>query len=225
MEVQSQQSGQVTVNWTTSTSFSQTVTTALASVKVGDCLTVTGTTKKGTTTAKSVTISAAKSGKCTGAGGFGGAGFGGAGGSRPSGSQGFTPPSGGEGSPEAGSGSPTRGTTGIARGFGATGFASGKVTKVSGQNVVLSGFSSGKLNKKSAKKSAKTGPVKIKVTSSTTYTESQMALASDVAVGECVTASGSTGSTGTVTASTVRITSTGGKTCTASGFPGAVTGG
>jgi hypothetical protein len=44
-------------------------------------------------------------------------------------------------------------------------------------------------------------------------------------VGACVTALGSTATTGAVTASTVRITSTGGKSCTTSGFPGAATGG
>jgi hypothetical protein len=40
-----------------------------------------------------------------------------------------------------------------------------------------------------------------------------------LAVGDCVTAFGSTASTGAVTASTVRITSTGGKTCSP-GFGG-----
>jgi hypothetical protein len=43
-------------------------------------------------------------------------------------------------------------------------------------------------------------------------------------VGDCVSAFGSASSTGAVTASTVRITSTGGKTCT-SGFGGAGFGG
>ena len=37
-------------------------------------------------------------------------------------------------------------------------------------------------------------------------------------MGDCVTASGSTSSTGAVSATTVRITSTGGKTCTSFGF-------
>jgi hypothetical protein len=224
--VQSQQSGQTTVNWTASTSFSQTVKTALSSVKVGECLTVTGSSKKGTTTAKSVTISTAKSGKCTGAGGFGGAGFGGAGGSRPSGSGGFTPPSGGERPPQGGSGNggPPQGAGGTARGFANIGFATGKVTKVSGQNLVLSGFSSGTLSKKPVKKNTKASPVKVKVTGSTTYAESQTAVASDLAVGDCVTAAGSTATTGAVTASTIRIASTGGKSCT-SGFPGAVSSG
>jgi hypothetical protein len=225
MEVQSQQSGQTTVNWTASTSFSQTVKTARSSVKVGECLTVTGSSKKGTVTAKSVTISKAKSGKCTGAGGFGG--FGGAGGSRPSGSGGFTPPSGGERPPQGGSGNggPPQGAGGSARGFANTGFATGKVTKVSGQSLVLSGFSSGTLRKQPVKKNTRATPVAVKVTSSTTYTTSQAAAASDLALGDCVTAAGSTATTGAVTASTIRIASTGGKSCTTSGFPGAVSSG
>jgi hypothetical protein len=106
------------------------------------------------------------------------------------------------------------------------GFASGKVTKVSGNSLVLSGFSSGSLGKKpTTKKSVKAVPVNVKVTSSTTYTTTQTAAASDLAVGDCVTALGNTASTGSVTASTVRITSTGGKSCTTSGFPGGPTGG
>jgi hypothetical protein len=105
------------------------------------------------------------------------------------------------------------------------GFATGKVTKVSGQSLVLSGFSSGTLGTKPTKKSSKAVPVNVKVTGSTSYTTSQAAAASDVAVGDCVTALGNTATTGAVTASTVRITSTGGKSCTTSGFPGGATGG
>jgi hypothetical protein len=45
-----------------------------------------------------------------------------------------------------------------------------------------------------------------------------------LAVGDCVSAFGSASTTGAVTATTVRITSTGGKTCTA-GFGGGFGGG
>jgi hypothetical protein len=90
---------------------------------------------------------------------------------------------------------------------------------------VLSGISSTATGKKTAKKGTKASPVKIKVTSSTSYTESRTATASDLAVGDCVTAAGSTATTGAVTASTIRIMSTGGKSCTTTGFPGGRTGG
>ena len=61
--------------------------------------------------------------------------------------------------------------------------------------------------------------VTVALSSSTTYTETQPAASSNLAVGDCVTATGTPGSTGAVTATAVRITSTGGQTCTA-GFPG-----
>ena len=72
MEVQSQETGQATVTWTSSTTFTQNATTAASSVAVGDCVTVTGTTAKSTTiTAKSVAIvPAPSSGTCTNGAGF-----------------------------------------------------------------------------------------------------------------------------------------------------------
>ena len=83
----------------------------------------------------------------------------------------------------------------------------------------ISGFSSASIT--SAKKPAKgkrpsfkTSTVKVAITSSTTYSERQAAASSDLAVGDCVTAAGSSDSTGAVAASTIQITSTGGKSCT-----------
>ena len=72
MEVQSQETGQATVTWTSSTTFTQNATTAASSVAVGDCVTVTGTTAKSTTiTAMSVAIvPAPSSGTCTNGAGF-----------------------------------------------------------------------------------------------------------------------------------------------------------
>jgi hypothetical protein len=58
----------------------------------------------------------------------------------------------------------------------------------------------------------------VAVTSSTTYSESQSAASSALAVGDCVTATGSSDSTGAVTASSVQISSTGGKSCTTGFF-------
>jgi hypothetical protein len=201
------------------------VTVSASSVVVGDCVTVTGSSSKSTITASSVTVSQPTSGKCSavGAGGrFGG----GAAGSFAGG--GFTRPSGGFTRP---SGAPGAGAHAFP-GAGNFGFASGQVTKASSTSLTISGFSSAGLkttaktiakSKKSSKiaktPAIKTTKVKVKLTASTIYTETQPAAASTLTVGDCVTAAGTTTSTGAVTAATVRITSTGGKTCTA-GFGG-----
>jgi Domain of unknown function (DUF5666) len=231
MEVQSTSSGQTTVAWTSSTTFSETVTETESAVAVGDCLTVTGTpTKKSKTkvTARSITISQpSSSGKCAtglgGAGSFGGrpSGTGGA----PSGSGGF--PGGGSGPPSGSNGSGAKGRGSFA-GANVT-IASGKVTAVSGASVSLSGtlLSGFSRPTKSTKKAStpKTQKLKITMDNSTTLSETQSTAASSLAVGDCVSAFGQSGSTGDVTATTVSITSTGGKTCSAGfgagGFGGA----
>jgi hypothetical protein len=204
MEVQSTSSGQTTVEWTSSTTFSETVTETESEVAVGDCLTVTGTPakkSKTTVTARSITISRPLStGKCaTGLGG--GSGTGSLGG-RPSGTSG--PPSGSAGFPGGGSGPPS--------GSGSKG------TSVSVLGTLLSGVAQ---PTKSAKKTSapKTQKLKIAMGTSTTLSETQSTAASSLAVGDCVSAFGQSGSTGGITATTVSITSTGGKTCSA-GFGG-----
>ena len=226
MEVQNSQSGQTTVSWTTATTFSQTVTVKASSVVAGDCVTATGASSKGVITAKSVTVSQPTAGKCNA--GMGGRGPGGsfAGrGFRPGG--GAPGGTGSAGAPNGGAGNrPTR-----AGGFGGAGFAfaSGKVTSVTKDGLVISGISSNagakpsKTTKTTSKQPA-TKTIHLAVKSSTTYTTEQAAAATNLAVGDCVTASGSSDSTGAVAASNVRITSTGGKTCM-SGFGGGAFGG
>jgi Domain of unknown function (DUF5666) len=232
MEVQNQLSGQVTVSWTTSTTFSQMVDVSASSVAVGDCVTVTGSTSKKSkaVSANTVTVSQPTSGTCSGGpGGFAGSGSGGtsAGGGFPGGSSG--PPSGGS-FPGGGSGRPPSGGrfpgggSGRPRGVPNFGFASGKVTAVSSGSLTISGFSSASLsapkkNAKGTRPKIKTSTVKVTVSSSTTYKESQGAASTALAVGDCVTAAGSSDSTGAVTASSVQITSTGRSSCT-SGFAG-----
>jgi hypothetical protein len=219
MEVQNQQSGQVTVNWTPSTAFSQSASVPSTSVAAGDCVSVSGSSSKSTITAKTVTISQPTAGKCSTGGFGGGAGrFGG----------GQTPPGGGSGQrPGGGSGGPPGGGGGRFGGAGNVGFASGKVTAVGSNSLTVSGFSSASISKKStksSKKASKTTTVKVATNSTTTYAEDQTAAASNLAVGDCVTAAGSTDSTGAVSATTVRITSTGGQTCT-TGFGRGAAGG
>jgi hypothetical protein len=236
MEVQNPSTGQTAVTWTASTQFSQTVSKTVASLSPGDCLTITGTASKSSKTtiaARSITVSAPPAtGSCTAlgrvsvgggpgtaapAGGFrfrtgGGGGFGGgSGGTRPS-------------FPRSGSGG--------FRGFpvGNIAIARGKVTAVSGSTVTVSGFdvtpstlrptsksSSSKSKSKTPPKpvTPKTETLKITTTGSTSLSETQASTSSSLAVGDCVSAFGPAASNGAVTASTVRITSTGGKSCTA----------
>jgi hypothetical protein len=212
MEVRNQQSGQVTVNWTPSTTFSQVASVPSSSAAAGDCVTVSGSSSKGTITAKTVTISQPTAGKCNSGGSGGSGGFGG--GARPGGASGR--PAGG-----FPGGRPGGATGGRRPGFGGSGnvgFASGTVKSATSTSLVISGISSASITKnaKSSKKPAtpKTATVKVKTTSSTTYSENQAAASTNLAVGDCVTAAGSSDSTGAVSATTVRITSTGGQTCT-----------
>jgi hypothetical protein len=236
MEVQSASSGQTTVSWTPTTQFSKTVTEAVSSLAAGDCISVTGTASKSSKTtiaARTINVTPPSStGSCTGfgaraagagagagaSGGFqfrggGGAGFGG--GTRPS---------------FAGGGG--AGASNFRKAFASLSVASGKVTAVSGSTVTLSGITvspgsfvrgNAKESKNSAKSrklpTPKTQALKITTSGSTTLSSTQTAAASDLAVGDCVSAFGPAATNGAVTATTVRITSTGGGTCTG-GFAG-----
>ena len=70
MEVQNPSSGQTTVNWTSTTSFSKSVTEAVNSLTAGTCVTVTGTPSKSSKTtiaARSISVVATSTtGSCTG---------------------------------------------------------------------------------------------------------------------------------------------------------------
>ena len=69
MEVQNPSTGQTTVNWTTTTQFSKTVSESVSSLAAGDCVTVTGTPSKSSKTtiaARSITVrSPSSTGSCT----------------------------------------------------------------------------------------------------------------------------------------------------------------
>lgn len=223
MEVQNPQTGQVTVSWSSSTVFTETVTLSSSAVAVGDCVTATGKSSSGAITATSVSITKPVNGSCTGRGGFGGApGGGGFGGNfpRPAGSSGHRI-FGGTGS----NGSTSRPS--LPAGAADFGFASGKVTSVSGSKLVISGhaFTGGFRPRSSA--SSTTVPaattVDVSVSSSTKYQETKSTTSSSLAVGDCVNAIGKAGSTGAVSASRISITSTGGQSCTG-GFRGGFTG-
>jgi hypothetical protein len=236
MEVQNPRTGQTTVNWTSTTQFSKTVTDAVSSVTVGDCVTATGTPSKNPKTTIAVrTInltSASSSGSCTRNGGS----FGARSPGRPAtGGPQFRPGEGGGGFPvRAGSsGNPPRNFGGAFRSrFGNFAIASGEVTGVNGSTLTVSGISispgtfgdrtsKGSKNSKSSKHptTPKTQTLKLTTSSSTTVNATQTAASTDLAVGDCVSAFGPAASNGAVTADTVRITSTGGASCTG-GFAG-----
>jgi hypothetical protein len=248
MEVQNASSGQTTVSWTSTTAFSKTVSEAVSSLVVGDCISATGTASKkskSTIAARSITVTARTSGSLSCAG-FGRAstGNGPSGTNRPGG---FAPRGGGffqgggtSGSrplfPGGGSGS-----SNFPKRLAAFVVAAGKVTAVHGSSVTISGIKlspgsfagRGSTNSKSSSKKKKPAAPKsekltITTSKSTTVSATQSASSSDLAVGDCVRAFGPAASNGAVTATTVRITSTGGASCTGpgggffagGGFPG-----
>ncbi len=229
MEVQNPSSGQTTVTWTGTTQFSKTVTESVASLIVGDCVTATGTKSKSSKTtvaARSLTVTTSNSsGTCTGIGTrFGGTG------TTPSG---FPGRGGGGGFAFRGGETPGGTRPSFAPGPGASNFrnalasldiVSGKVTAVKGSTVTVSGFtvSPGSFGRSSRSSSSsrskkpnppKTETLKVTTSGSTTVSATQTAAASDLAVGDCVSAFGPSAANGSVTASTVRITSTGASTC------------
>ncbi len=236
MEVQNTNSGQTTVSWTSTTKFSKTVSQAISAL-AGECVTVTGTqSKKSKTTiaARSITVSSAtSSGSCAGFLTRHGSGAdGAAAGGTPGGFQ-FR---GGDGRPgfggsnAEGGGSFSRGGTGngppnFGKALASIAIASGKVKSVKGSTLTVSGFSlspgqftrgtptSG--SKAKTPTPPKTQTLTITTSKSTTVSATQSAAATDLAVGDCVSAFGPAASNGAITATTVRITSTGGASCSA----------
>jgi hypothetical protein len=237
MEVQNANSGQTTVSWTSTTQFSKTVTEAVSAL-AGECVTVTGTQSKKSKTsiaARSITVtSATSSGSCAG---FGTRNRSGANGTAGGGPQGGFPFRGGNGRPgfggsnAEGGGSFPRGGTGngssnFRKQLASIALASGKVKSVKGSTLTVSGFSlsPGQFTRGTAPSSSsktkkpttpKTQTLTITTSKSTTVSATQSAAATDLAVGDCVSAFGPAASNGAVTANTVRITSTGGASCTA----------
>lgn len=240
MEVQNPSSGQTTVSWTPTTSFSKSVTESVSAVSVGDCVTATGSvSKKSKTTiaARSITLTQPNSSGACGATAKAGTFRVGAGSGRlPAG--GFQFRGGSDGGPRNFPQGAARKISGGAAGrnfrrqLANLDIASGKVTAVHRSTLTISGVSISpgrfRSNSKSAGKSPKhakrppklkTETLKITSSRSTPVNTSQSATSADLAIGDCVTAFGPAATNGSVTASTVRITSTGGGSCTG-GFPG-----
>lgn len=240
MEVQNPSSGQTTVNWTSTTTFSKSITESVGAIAVGDCVTATGSaSKKSKTTisARSITLTMPdNTGACRTSGGRGANGFrfGTGSGGPPAGGFQFRTGTGAGGSGSARPSFPKGGPPGnVRQQFANLDIASGKVTAVNGLTITLSGTSispstftqRGKPSSKSKKPTTpKTETLKITTSSSTPVNTTQTVASSALAVGDCVSAFGPAASNGSVTATTVRITSTGGGNCNA-GFAGGPGGG
>lgn len=181
MQVQNAQSGQVSVTYTDTTTFTQQVTATLADLKVDDCVRVTSEDSGDSVAAAAVSISEPVDGSC----GMRGGGQGMPGGgtalpsrerpARPSGAQ--SPPGGGD--------------------RGAFGGASGTVTAVTADGFTIQSTVPG---------SQDTRTVTVTVSAGTTWTTNADATAAALKVGRCVTATGESDDTGAVTAATITIT-------------------
>jgi hypothetical protein len=190
MQVQNQQTGQVAVSWSASTKFTHQVAISLVDVHAGDCaaaIAPSGTDSSATSfTATTLTISPAVNGECTGA--AGGPRGGRLTGAPPSGFPSGQRPS---GLPSGASGRPTGGALAAV--------AAGKVTSVSGSTVVVAARQFGSSSTSTTNKTV-TVDAKTKITTEAATTSKSLK------VGKCVTAQGKADSTGTVAATTVRIT-------------------
>lgn len=203
MEVQNPRTGQTTVTFTTATTFTQTVAAAMSAVAVGTCVTVLSTPPGGRTaspsttapastpaavTATTVVLRPAVGGSCA-----------------HSGPGGLGARSGKPRSTGPGSSVPTKHRR---QGFAAGRFASGQVASVAGTSFTVT-----ETNPRTGARST----VAVDTTSSTAFSQTEPATATDLAVGKCVRARGPASSTGAVAARSVDISSPGPRGC-AAGF-------
>jgi hypothetical protein len=198
LQVQNQTDGQVAVTYTAKTTITAQVAAALEDVKVGSCVTVmpaqsSGSSSSSTSTtvsAGTVRITTAVNGECTGALGAAPRG----GGNRPGGAPSGQPT-------DLPSGMPN-GAAGGRGGFG----ADGKVTAVSASGFTVASTAPGST-------SASTTSITVTVNGSTTYTTTKASDASAIKIGQCVTASGSSDDTGTVSATRLTVSAPVDGTC------------
>lgn len=209
MEVQDPETGQVTVDWTAATTFTQTLAVAASALVVGDCVSVTGTQASSsaadrTVAASSVTLTQPNtSGGCsTGTGAISGFGAGTRTGNRGSSTSTSHP------------NTPT----------GAFAFATGKVTTESSAGFTVEGVlrhESGTRPTSTTSTSSRprttttlpTALIEVTTTSSTTYLQISSTNPSGLTVGKCVTARGPASQTGAITATAISIQSPGANGC------------
>jgi hypothetical protein len=193
LEVQSPETGQTTVNVSSKTIITATVSVGLSDVATGGCISATGTKGSGgTIDATNVMIFSATNGTCTRGFGFGGGGAGGAGGF-PRTTRGTFP-------------TRTSGTGGRTFKRPANfATASGKVKSVSGSKINVDAVSVS-FSSKTKKPTVTTSPKTVSVSKSTKYSKSERVTAGSLKVGQCVVATGSTNSIGAVAATTLIVT-------------------
>ena len=205
IEVQDPATGQVSVTYSARTRFTQTKKETIAAIPAGACVTAVGSTPAAGTspanqptsfTATSVTVFPATRGSCA-TGAF-------AGGGRPSGAA--RPSDAPSGTP---SGTPSGGS-GRNRGAGRAGrfgpFATGKVLSTSGSTLLVQA---------TGRNGGGTVTDTITVSSTTTVTTTAATTSAALKVGECVSATGSTNSTGAVAATRITLSAPGRTGCTA----------
>jgi Domain of unknown function (DUF5666) len=199
LEVQSPTSGQVTVDFTTSTHITQQQDGALSAVVAGSCVTVTGTPgANGTTlTARMITVSQPVNGTCGTARGFG-LGGGGQFGGGPSGAR-ATPRSSQRPRPS------TSDRTG--------GAVSGTVTSLSGTTIMVNGTLRGAGSGANSGASPTTETLTVTTDQTTRYSVLATVPSSALKVGECVAALGQSNDIGVVTATSISIVTAGPNGC------------
>lgn len=186
VQVQNDTSGQVAVRLTSTTTITDQAKASKSAVEVGTCVVVrpSDTSSSSTAvTASSVSVTTSSGSSCTN-------GFGGARSTTAGGPGGGTPPSGmPSGAP---SGMPTdMPANGGGRGFGVM----GKVTAVSAKGFTVASSMPGSTS----------SSVIVTTTGSTTYTAQEKASLSALKVGRCLQATGTTDSTGAVTATRASV--------------------
>jgi hypothetical protein len=180
--------GQVAVTWNGSTTFTKQVAASLSDVEIGDCVLVTtddedassGATPATEVTADTVRITVPTNGSC----GLGGRGPGGDG------------PS-GDGGPQLNGTPPTDAPDGAQPQIRGMGGAVGEVKAISATGFTVASVTPG---------SEDTTDVTVTVDGDTAYTTMVKGAASDVTVGICVQADGTTDDTGAVTAKSIAVT-------------------
>lgn len=222
LEVQDPSTGQVTVDLTASTVITQTAPSSSSALQTGQCVTAAGTKDSaGGVTAASVEINlttttpdcsgglaAFGGGAGVGGGGFGGGGFGGGGGGRGQGGGG-------------GGGGTTRTTLSqaqIQQRLATLGISTGKVTAINGSTVDVQvppqrSTTTTPSNGGNGPRIRVTPLPKFTFSGSTQFNETKTAAPSDLTVGQCVTAFGTSDNTGTVTATRLIVRPAGPNGC------------
>ncbi|MHB1787735.1 MAG: hypothetical protein ACYCS7_16680 [Acidimicrobiales bacterium] len=192
LEVQNPQSGQVTVNLTSATVITQTVTATASDLASGECVAATGTKDtSGVISAAAVTISQPGPTGCTRSlrgqrGGFGGG-------------------SGGLRGGSARSGVHATGRAGQPRRSASFAVALGKVSSISGTTVQVQVRPPTSTTTTRAARTPITPASSFTFSSTTRWTKVLVAGPSALVVGQCVSAFGPSDSTGAVTARTLAI--------------------